>query len=378
MWSKTIKTKDVIARGEGNAEGYVEGVATKVFARERRKKEGKSNAILVVADISLLDEELLNNFGGIIADHGNKDDNIISRTQMIGIPLVYDTAISTRAIKEGDQLWIDTVRGIVYRAPNKKQKNGRSLEISSTKQPYDKKKYEKTATKLLIEYTRIGQKEVLQSDSIALIVDGMIFNAKNSFDGYISELIDTFNIQGKCALASVPAVSWLEAMAKEVYSSRNQKKQRGIWMAMPPYQSLEELREAKHLMLDIGLRRTSTFKLFISIRRPSQLFNILDYSDVGIDGVLIDVPAIQHDMSGRVLNRLMPETLKPLSAFCKETNIHGIETYLRMGELKISKPSLEKLLRSGVYAFSSSDIEYIPKLKNLIGDIEKDIITRTL
>jgi|GEM_PF-5865608 len=378
FWAKTIKTKDVVSRGIGNCEGYVEAIAIKEQDYFSKKVTTNEKVALIVADASDIEDNVLSSLSGIIIDRGKKNDSIIPRTQMLGIPLVFDTAIATRAIRDGEKIWIDAVKGIIYKIRLPKIKPKKTFQSNNSIAFNLDKALEltRTATKVLIEYKITNITDVLQSDNTSEYSDGMVFTARSSFDGKITELINAFYQQGKPALANIESNTWLESMAKEIYTVRNKNSLKGIWMILPSYSNISEMREAKHLLLDIGLRRSSTFKLFGSIKRPSQLFSKEDFFDIGLDGVFLDLPAIQHSLSGRIMNKVTSETLKPVSDFCKATGNKQIETYVNIGELKLTKTGVETLIKSGVYAFVTNDHSYFAKLKNIIGAVEHALITR--
>lgn len=66
---------------------------------------------------------------------------------------------------------------------------------------------------------------------------------------------------------------------------RNKRGFKNLWVMLPFVRTVNELVQAKKLISSAGLRRSSTFKLFMMVEIPSNVILIDDFIAVGIDGV---------------------------------------------------------------------------------------------
>lgn len=66
---------------------------------------------------------------------------------------------------------------------------------------------------------------------------------------------------------------------------RNKLGYKNLWVMLPFVRTVDELIQAKKLISSTGLRRSSTFKLFMMVEVPSNVILIDDFIAAGIDGV---------------------------------------------------------------------------------------------
>lgn len=71
-----------------------------------------------------------------------------------------------------------------------------------------------------------------------------------------------------------------------------------LWMMIPFVRSVNEFQEVRRILYNAGLRRSSTFKLWMMAEIPENVIMIDDYIDAGIDGISIGTNDLTMMMLG--------------------------------------------------------------------------------
>lgn len=71
-----------------------------------------------------------------------------------------------------------------------------------------------------------------------------------------------------------------------------------LWMMIPFVRSVSEFQEVRRILYNAGLRRSSTFKLWMMAEIPENVIMIDDYIDAGIDGISIGTNDLTMMMLG--------------------------------------------------------------------------------
>lgn len=91
--------------------------------------------------------------------------------------------------------------------------------------------------------------------------------------------------RGAFRYIKTPDVFNLELEA--VKQVRNKMNLHNLWLMIPFVSTVDEMTEVKKLVAAAGLRRGSSFKLFMMVEIPANVILLEDFLDVGIDGVSI-------------------------------------------------------------------------------------------
>ena len=78
-----------------------------------------------------------------------------------------------------------------------------------------------------------------------------------------------------------------ELELKAIKKVRNKLGLKNLWLMVPFVRTVEELQKVKKIVSSNDLRRSSTFKLWMMVEIPSNVFLLEDFIKVGIDGVSI-------------------------------------------------------------------------------------------
>ncbi len=138
----------------------------------------------------------------------------------------------------------------------------------------------------------------------------------------------------------------LSSMLKAVRRVRNVEGWRNISIAVEFPGSPEELIEFKKILSAGGLRRSSTFLLYIVVDTPSVAMVIEDFIEAGIDGAIINMTSL-----AKLMRAPDPEDESVLKT------MENIRSNWRDGELIVQTPNnpdkiIDKAVQSGIKAIS--------------------------
>ncbi len=127
----------------------------------------------------------------------------------------------------------------------------------------------------------------------------------------------------------------LKAEFSLIKSLRNKNNLRNLWISLPFVRTREELISLKKVLSSVGLYRSPSFKLLVTISTPSDIYLIDNFIAEGIDGCLIDYFDLANLLYGRDFS------YSELSAL----NDPAIETALE----NIIRPIAKDKLFSGIF-----------------------------
>jgi len=178
-----------------------------------------------------------------------------------------------------------------------------------------------------------------------------------------------------------PKVFELELEVIEEVKKR--KKLRNLSLVLPFIRTVRDLQEIKKIVTGHGLMRTTSFKLWLMLEVPSNIFLLEDFIKVGIDGFCLRLPelltltlAIDEENRDVFLRMAEPDfyiedifkkILKINQKYNKLTNLAWIQDYFLYSSL------LEKFIKSGIKGITVSS-ESIPRIRELVYGIERELI----
>ena len=201
------------------------------------------------------------------------------------------------ALKERQIVTVDGGSGKVFSgAPNV----GSSKVIDTLRKTLlTRSANEKTATGVFASFsepslaTEIGQKNI----------DGVFFKPNES-----KTTLDIASV-----FANQPFIFRLKYSSESFSTTLESLKSaravgKNIWLALSGAKTPQELLEAKKAITSVGLHRSESFKILLSIEVPAQVIAIEKFLEAGIDGVCIDEAALTKTLFGSdqqtVLTRL--------------------------------------------------------------------------
>lgn len=276
----------------------------------------------------------------IVTDRGGRTSHAAIVSRELGIPCVVGTEKGTKKLKNGLIITVNGSTGEIYRGGVLGKNQTKTLHLAFRDYKIPKPPIVKTATKVYVNLAEpdkaaeIAQKDV---DGIGLLraefmmaqigvhPKKLIHDRKqNVFIEKLAENLKTFcehfaprpvayrasdlktneyrNLIGGRAYEPEepnpmlgyrgcfryihdPSVFELELTA--IKKVRNKFGLRNLWLTIPFVRTVEELKEVKKILAINGLMRSPSFKLWLMVEIPSNVFLLEKFIEVGIDGVSI-------------------------------------------------------------------------------------------
>ncbi|MBI4301667.1 MAG: phosphoenolpyruvate synthase [Chloroflexi bacterium] len=265
----------------------------------------------------------------IVTDRGGRTAHAAIVSRELGIPCVVGTKDATRILKSGQMVTVDGSRGKVY--------EGKILETKVAPNVI-RRRHLKTRTRLYVNLAEPELAPVVAArdvDGVGLLRAEFIIAQIGEHPNYMlsqgrgQEFIDKLaegltqfatafyprpvvyrtadlksneyrSLKGGEAYEEVEEnpmlgyrgasryISDLAAYKLELESiKRVRQHYNNLWVMIPFVRTVKQLAETKKLLSAYGLRRSPTFKLWMMVEVPSNIFLLDKFIDVGIDGISI-------------------------------------------------------------------------------------------
>lgn len=154
---------------------------------------------------------------------------------------------------------------------------------------------------------------------------------------------------------------------------------KNLWLMLPFVRTPEELIEAKKIMNEVGLYRSSSFKIFMMVEIPSNVVILERFISAGIDGISIgsnDLTQLtlgldrDNEQVAKEFDERNPAVMWMLEQAIKKAVKHGIMASI-CGEAPSVYPEItEKLVEWGVTSVSVEQ-DMIEKTRQIVAEAEK-------
>lgn len=157
------------------------------------------------------------------------------------------------------------------------------------------------------------------------------------------------------------------------------KKHQNLWMMIPFIRSVQEFEAVKHLIYQAGLRRSSTFKLWMMAEIPENALMIEDYIRSGVDGISVGT----NDLTMMILgtdrdnenvasdyDETHPAVQWALERLVRKARQHGVSISVCGQAPTTHHTLLEKLVEWGVTSVSVTP-DAIYTAREIIAETEK-------
>ena len=154
---------------------------------------------------------------------------------------------------------------------------------------------------------------------------------------------------------------------------------KNLWIMIPFVRTPEELIEAKKIMNEVGLYRTSSFKLILMVEIPSNVIILEKFIGVGIDGISIGSNDLTQLTLGldrdnakvaKEFDERNPAVMWMIEQAVKKSAKHGIMASI-CGEAPSVYPEItEKLVEWGITSVSVEQ-DMIEKTRKVVYEAEK-------
>ncbi|OGY29122.1 MAG: phosphoenolpyruvate synthase [Candidatus Woykebacteria bacterium RIFCSPHIGHO2_12_FULL_43_10] len=172
----------------------------------------------------------------------------------------------------------------------------------------------------------------------------------------------------------------LEAIKKvrNIYGFRN------LWLMIPFVRTPKELAQVKHLVSSAGLHRSPSFKLWMMVEVPSNVFILEKFLEVGIDGLSIGsndltqlILGVDRDSSqvAQEFNELDDAVMGAIEHVIKTGHKHGASVSI-CGQAPSIYPNLTKqLVQWGITSISVSP-DAIESTRDLVAKSEQELVKK--
>ena len=175
----------------------------------------------------------------------------------------------------------------------------------------------------------------------------------------------------------------LEIELEAIRKVRNVSGLKNVWINIPYSRSALEVSELKKKILEYGFKRSSSFKIYVSIETPAMAYSIKEILNLGIDGVMIDTNDMTQlllgaDNSFEGFNSYDLEScgilniIEKVTEVCSKENIPVIITGNLISDTASSN-MMKTLILSGITGMSVNK-DRIRNLKETVSSVESSIL----
>lgn len=150
---------------------------------------------------------------------------------------------------------------------------------------------------------------------------------------------------------------------------RNRESQRNLWLCVSDVRTADDLIRAKKAITSYGFRRSSTFKLYAELVKGYAAIAIKEISDGSIDGIILNLDKIMHDLKKHRANKLDDVTANFLAWAAWVINSSNTAPYLLTEDVYISDDQLHQFIDKGVSHYMASYAD-VPKLMTIVAGQE--------
>jgi len=429
LGKSAIAQKDIIATGDPASPGISSGPSQILHSAKEIDKVHQGE-VLVAEQTNPDFVPAMKKAAAIVTERGGRTSHAAIVSRELGIPAVVGAEGIMSKIKDGQVITVNGSTGVISKG---------ALTASQMQHPVERKKslHIKTATKVyvnLAEPERAAAIAGMDVDGVGLLraefmIAGIGTHPKkliadhkeHIFINTLSEQIATFckafsprpiiyratdfktneyrslkggslfepeepnpmlGYRGAARYVRDPAVFSLELEA--IKRVRNKMGLKNLWMMIPFVRTPEELLKIKKHMAEVGLSRSSNFKLFLMVEIPTNVIRLDDFIDVGIDGVSIGsndltmlVLGTDRDNSevANEFNERDPAVLWALEKTIKTCDKRNITASI-CGQAPSDYPDLvDKLVQWGITSVSVNP-DAVERVRETIALAEKSVVTK--
>ncbi len=413
-----IPAGDIILKGQPASPGYVSG-RVRIIHTAKEIRKVKQGDILVTEMTNPDFVPAMRKATAILTDNGGVTSHAAIVSRELGVPAIVGSELATKTLQDGELITINGYNGEVYAGDYVE-----ILKASEKEKDYSEFRNAKTATKV---YVNLGEVELAPKvgqmgvDGIGLLrAEFMMAEigehpraiiAKHKEAKFIEKLANSLAVFTESfgerpviyrttdfktneyrslkggekyeAIENNPLIGWrgvsryldnadvFKMELSAIRYVRNELGFKNLHLMLPFVRTVEELKDAKKLIVEAGLRRTSNFQLFMMVEVPSTVILLEDFIKVGIDGVSIGsndltmlILGVDRDNPkvAKVYNELNPAVLWALERIITTCKKHNIKASI-CGQAPTTYPNLtKKLVEWGVTSVSvSPDVAYLTR-----------------
>ncbi|MEI7603991.1 MAG: PEP/pyruvate-binding domain-containing protein [bacterium] len=216
----------------------------------------------------------------------------------------------------------------------------------------------------------ISGKERMDYKNISSLVYNYVLSyLKNTKDNVI------YNVYDATPSIYLKNSEMLEVQCEAIHKLRNKENMRNLNIALPKFKNIKQLREFRKSLSASGLRRSTTFKVYIKVAYSSNIFELSQYLDDRFDGVIVNLDTVYNSLysSEKKIVRVTDTLLTTLAQIQKECKAAKVPMIMDLKGIKLSESALNKISPFLTYGVSVAP-KNLNKTKEFISDIEKQRI----
>lgn len=148
---------------------------------------------------------------------------------------------------------------------------------------------------------------------------------------------------------------------------------KNLRIMLPALSTLKELQQIKHFLLNNGLHRSPTLKLWLTIAAPSTIILLEEFIATGIDGIVIDVDTLTKNLLAGAFDALDPSVLWAIEKAIKTAHKHSITSSIFGSSLILHSSLIERVVTWGTTSISITP-DRIDQTRNHILSVEQKLI----
>ena len=416
--------KDVLIKGLGASPSLGSGRVRIIFSTEELDKV-KEGDVLVTTMTNPDMVPAMRRASAIVTEEGGMTCHAAIVSRELGIPCIVGTSEATKVLSDGDEITVDGSRGVVYKGLTEKKEE----KPQKVTQVAPQKIVTATEVKANISIPEIASRMAPIADGVGLLrVEHMILGIgkhpiKFIHEGKKKELIEKIAVGVReVAEAFYPKPVWyrsLDAPTDEFRSLEGGEEEpvehnpmlgwRGIRRGLDQEELLraefraikklvdegftnigtmiplvirpEELRRAKEIALEVGLKPHEELKFGIMVETPASALIIEDFIAEGLDFISFGTNDLTQytlavDRNNEHVAKLFSEkhkaVLKLIEMVIKKCREAGVETSI-CGQAGSYPDVVEKLVRFGITSVSANP-DAVELVRETVARTEKRLL----
>lgn len=162
---------------------------------------------------------------------------------------------------------------------------------------------------------------------------------------------------------------------------RNSKGLKNLSVSLPFIRTVEELLKVKKIITQVGLNRSPSFKVFLTVSTPANIFSIEQFIAAGIDGILIDYYDLANLTYGKdfsyseLANLKDGALLNEIKILLKTVNKSRLFSLISNFPEEVAPKLFPDLVETGLKAVSVP-LKHLDDTRNSLYQAEKSVVTR--
>lgn len=209
-----------------------------------------------------------------------------------------------------------------------------------------------------------------------LHVEGCVFYSSQQAPNNIVDFSKSFSPRPVfCALSPVSTNEFFLGDVKAIENIRNTKDCKNVSIILQGMHTYEDIIEAKKYMVSVGLHRSPTFKVWMTIEFPSQTILLDKFIEEGIDGIFIHAKKLSYALVGQDKNDFVqnPSAIWSYEHIVRTAHKYNIPSIFYEGNAP-KTALLEKLVTWGI-SIIVVDSNELETTRRFIAKFEKQLVS---